>query len=156
MVLLPLQMRGAFRAGRRANQLLLYQKRIVNVLISTVFYATNLLISTYMDIISFEDFKKCEMRIGKILSAEKMEGSDKLLKIMFDFGGPEPVQILSGIAKSYNPDDLVGKSVPVIVNLEPREMMGHASNGMMLCAILDEKPVLLHPDKDVPPGSLIR
>ncbi|MBX4200976.1 methionine--tRNA ligase subunit beta [Candidatus Parcubacteria bacterium] len=106
--------------------------------------------------ISFEDFKKVEIKIGKILSAERVEGSEKLLKIMFDFGGPEPVQILSGIAASYNPEDLVGKQVPVVVNLEPREMMGQMSNGMMLAAIMDDKPVLLHPDKEVLPGSLIR
>ncbi len=117
--------------------------------------------------ISFEDFKKVEIKIGKIVSAERVEGSEKLLKIMFDFGvispetpevpaAPQLVQILSGIAASYNPEDLIGKQVPVVVNLEPREMMGQMSNGMMLCAILDDKPVLMHPDKEVLPGSVVR
>ncbi len=121
--------------------------------------------------ISIDDFKKCEIKIGTIISAEKLEGADKLLKIMFDFGpstssgqATEPVQILSGIAEFYDPATLVGKQVPVIVNLEPRTLKGQVSNGMMLAVVADDpsnplgasKPILLHPDKEVPPGSTIR
>ncbi len=114
--------------------------------------------------ISFDDFKKLEIKIGTIVSAEKVEGADKLLKIMFDFGImqdlPAPqkqlTQILSGIAEFYDPATLVGKQVPVIVNLEPRTLKGHVSNGMMLAVVVDEAPILLHPDKEVPPGSLVR
>ncbi len=106
--------------------------------------------------INFDDFKKLEIKIGTVVSAEKIEGADKLLKLMFDFGGPEPVQILSGIAQFYDPSVLVGKQVPVIVNLEPRTLKGYVSNGMMLAVVVDDKPILLHPDKDVPSGSLLR
>jgi methionine--tRNA ligase beta chain len=106
--------------------------------------------------IVFEDFKKLEIKIGTIVSAEKVEGADKLLKLLFDFGGTESVQILSGIAEFYDPLVLVGKQVPVIVNLEPRTLKRQVSNGMILAVVVDEKPILLHPDKSVPPGSLIR
>lgn len=113
--------------------------------------------------ISFDDFKKVEIKIGTIISAEKVEGADKLLKLMFDFGpspisgqASEPVQILSGIAQFYDPLTLVGKQVPVVVNLEPRTLKGQVSNGMMLAVVVDEKPVLLHPDTSVLPGSLIK
>ncbi len=131
--------------------------------------------------ISFEDFKKCEFKIGTVVSAERVEGSEKLLKLMIDFGViktfdvsplpqegdveplPQPVieqrdirQILSGIGQYYSPEALVGKQVPVIVNLEPRKIMGQESNGMVLAVVVDEKPILMHPDKEVPPGSMIR
>ncbi|OGZ72539.1 MAG: hypothetical protein A2908_01555 [Candidatus Staskawiczbacteria bacterium RIFCSPLOWO2_01_FULL_38_12b] len=106
--------------------------------------------------ISLDKFKESDIRLGTIVSAEKVEGADKLLKLMFDFGGPEPVQILSGIAEFYDPAVLVGKQVPVIVNLEPRTLKGQASNGMMLAVVVDGKPVLLHPEKEVSPGSIVR
>ncbi len=106
--------------------------------------------------ISFDDFKKCEIKIGTIISAEKVEGADKLLKLMFDIGGTEPVQILSGIAQFYDPSVLVGRQVPLIVNLEPRTLKGQVSNGMMLAVVVDDKPMLLYPESQVPPGSIVR
>ena len=106
--------------------------------------------------VSIEKFKELEIKIGTIVSAEKVEGADKLLKIMFDFGTSEATQILSGIAEFYDPTVLVGKQVPVIVNLEPRTLKGLVSNGMMLAVVVDNAPVLLHPDKQVPPGSMLR
>ena len=104
--------------------------------------------------ISFEDFKKLEIRIGKIVSAEKLENSEKLLKLMVDFGS-EQRQILSGIAKFYTPEELVGKLCPFVVNLEAKTIAGLESQGMILCAD-GEGPVLLHPDKNITPGSLIK
>ncbi len=106
--------------------------------------------------ISIDDFKKLEIKIGTIVSAEKVEGADKLLKLMFDLGDVEHTQILSGIAEHYDPSVLVGKQVPVIVNLEPRTLKGQVSNGMMLAVVVDDKPILLHPDKEVPSGSIVR
>jgi methionine--tRNA ligase beta chain len=105
---------------------------------------------------TIDDFSKLEIKIGKIISAEKLEGSDKLLKIILDIGEETPRQILSGIAEhTPDPSTLVGKLVPVITNLEPRELRGETSYGMMLCGI-DGKPVLLHPAEEVKPGSLVR
>jgi methionine--tRNA ligase beta chain len=106
--------------------------------------------------ISFDKFKEIEIRIGTIVSAERIEGADKLLKLMFDLGQSEPVQILAGIAEFYDPSILVGKQMPVIVNLEPKKLKGHMSNGMILAADFDGKPVLLHPLEDVPPGSIVK
>lgn len=106
--------------------------------------------------INIEDFFKVEIKMGKILSAEKVEGSEKLLKLMIDIGEPTPRQILSGVAKAV-PDleAIVGKMVPIIANLEPRQMMGMESQGMMLCAD-NGIPVLLHPAEEVPPGSVVK
>lgn len=106
--------------------------------------------------INFDDFAKLEIKIGKIVSAEKVEDANKLLKLEIDFGD-EKRQIVSGIAQWYKVEDLVGKQVPVLVNLEPRTFRGVQSQGMILAAAGDDdSAVLLHPDKDVPPGSKIR
>ena len=106
--------------------------------------------------ITIEDCKKIDMRIGKIISAERLDGSDKLLKILVDIGEETPRQILSGIAEfTPDPSSLVGKQVPVIVNLEPRIIRGETSFGMML-ATSNDKPVLLHPAEVVEPGSLVK
>ncbi len=103
---------------------------------------------------SLEDFKKLDIRIGKIISAEPIEGSEKLLKLQVDFG-EFTRQIFSGIAKFYTPEELTGKECPFIVNLEPREIMGLESQGMLMAADVDGKAVLLHPDKEVPEGSRV-
>jgi len=105
-------------------------------------------------VITFDDFKKLEIRIGKILSAEKVEGTDKLLKMEIDFG-LEKRQIVAGIAETYRPDQIIGREVPVLTNLEPRSIRGVESQGMILAASVDGKPFLLHPDSDVPPGSVV-
>ena len=106
--------------------------------------------------ITIDDLQKIEIRIGKILSAERVEGSEKLLKLSIDLSEPTPRQILSGVAKAVTePAELVGKFVPIVANLAPRMMMGLESNGMMLCAD-DSSPVFLHPAKDVTPGSLVK
>jgi methionine--tRNA ligase beta chain len=106
--------------------------------------------------INIDDFFKIELKVGKILSAEKVEGSEKLLKLSIDLGEPIPRQILSGVAKAVSdPTDLVNKLVPIVANLEPRMMMGMESQGMMLCAD-DGMPVFLHPAREVMPGSVVK
>lgn len=106
--------------------------------------------------ITFDDFEKIEIRIGKVLTAEKIDKSEKLLKLQVDFG-TEQRQILSGIAKWYMPEDLVGKNFPFIVNLEPRKMMGLESYGMLMAIDPgDDSAVLLLPDKEVPIGSVVK
>lgn len=111
--------------------------------------------------INFEDFAKLEIRIGKILNAEKVEGTDRLLKLEVDFGpstssGSSKRQIVSGIAEFYAPEDLIGKECPFIVNLEPRKFMGVESQGMILAADNQGQPVLMSPDKGVKAGSLVK
>ena len=134
-----------------------------------------------MDVISFDEFAKLEIRIGKIISAEKVEGSDKLLKLWVDFGpstikkeiqgefipvepsdsevmGDERVrrQIIAGIAQYYAPEALVGKECPFAYNLAPRLLKGLESQGMLLCPSDNGNPVLLHPDKEIEPGSKVK
>jgi len=102
--------------------------------------------------INIDDFKKVEIKIGKVLSAEKVENADKLIKLEVDFG-IEKKQILTAMAEFFSPDYFVGKEMPFIVNLEPRVLKGLESQGMILASHADGMPVLLHPEKEIPPGS---
>src|SRR3989344_363313 len=106
--------------------------------------------------ISIYDFKKVELKTGKVLSAEAVEGSEKLIKLMVDVGEETPRQIFAGIVKFYSPKDLIGKNVIIAANLEPRKMMGGESQGMLLAADTTDKPVPLTVFEDVQPGSNIR
>lgn len=106
------------------------------------------------NIITIDEFKKAEMRIGTIVSAERIEGADKLLKLAVDFGEPEgPRQILSGIAEYYAPETLVGKQCPFATNLAPRTLRGLASNGMIIAASDADGVVLLHPSRAIANGT---
>jgi methionyl-tRNA synthetase len=104
--------------------------------------------------ISFEEFKKLDLRVAKIIKAEKVERSEKLLKLEIDLG-EEKRQIVAGIAKFYQPKDLTGKEIVVIANLEPKAIFGLESQGMLLAADFEGKVVLLIPEKEVPAGTKI-
>lgn len=106
--------------------------------------------------IRFDKFDKVELKAAEILSVSSVEGADKLLKFSLDAGDASPRQILSGIAKWYpNPEELVGKKVIIVANLQPRKMRGELSQGMLLSAEYGEKVELLMIAKDIPNGSLI-
>ncbi len=105
--------------------------------------------------ITLDEFKNVELKVAKVLKAEPIEGSDKLLKLQIDLGS-EQRQILSGIAKWYKPEDLIGRQIIVITNLQPRMMMGLESQGMVLAAGDGETVSLLAPDKELLPGSPVR
>jgi len=106
--------------------------------------------------ISIEDFKKAELKIARILSAERVEGSEKLIKLRVSLGEEER-QLVAGIGKAYEPEALIGKEIVIVANLEPRTLMGEESQGMLLAALEEDgAPVLLVPDKEVAPGSSIR
>ena len=105
---------------------------------------------------TIDEFQKTDLRVGKIISAERVEGSEKLLKLQVDLAEPVPRQIISGIAKWYAPEDLVGKNVAIIANLDPRMMMGMESNGMLLAAHAEDgAAVIIEPSGDVAPGAKI-
>jgi methionyl-tRNA synthetase len=106
-----------------------------------------------MPMISIDDFSKVEMKTGKVLAAEAIPKSSKLLKLQVDVGG-ETRQIVSGIAQFYSPDELVGKDVVVLTNLAPAKIFGVESNGMILAA--GDAASLLSPLKAVEPGTKIR
>lgn len=105
--------------------------------------------------ISFDEFQKVDLRVAKIISAEPVPGSEKLLKLMIDLGN-ETRQIVSGIGKNNSPENLVNSEVVVVANLEPKELFGLESNGMLLAAKnSDGSPVILTPKNEVPPGSKV-
>ena len=107
--------------------------------------------------VTIDDFAKCDMRVCKVISCENVKKSDKLLKFQLDDGSGTPRQILSGIAKFYKAEELVGKTVVAILNLPPRKMMGQMSNGMLLSAVREvdgkEELNLLMLDDSVPAGA---
>ncbi|KKT42151.1 MAG: Methionine-tRNA ligase [Candidatus Giovannonibacteria bacterium GW2011_GWA2_44_13b] len=116
-----------------------------------------------METISYDEFKKVELRVAKVLTAERIEGSDKLLKLEVDLGsspstslGRETRQIIGGIGKMYAPEELIGKEIVIVANLEPRKLMGLESQGMLLAADDEGRPMLLMPYADVPQGSMIK
>jgi methionine--tRNA ligase beta chain len=107
--------------------------------------------------ISIDDFKKLEIRVGQILSAEKIEGSTKLLKLSVDMGEVTPRQVVSGIANYFpEPEKLVGKKCSFASNLEPRSIMGLESQGMILAVSGDNFFSLLETNNEVPPGSVVK
>ncbi len=93
------------------------------------------------------------MTVCKVLACENVKKSSKLLKFQLDDGSGTPRQILSGIAKYYKPEELVGKTVVAVTNLPPRKMMGQESNGMLLSAEKDEKLNLLMLSDSIPAGA---
>jgi methionyl-tRNA synthetase len=106
--------------------------------------------------ISVDQFFQAELKVATILAAEPVPKSNKLLKLTADLGEGSPRTIVAGIALAYKPEDLVGKQVVVVANLQPAKLMGVESNGMVLAASLDGKPVLLHPDAQVPNGTRVK
>ena len=105
--------------------------------------------------ISYEDFSKLDMRIGTILEAEKIEKSNKLLKLKIDTGVDQRT-VVSGIAKDYSPGEIVGMKVSILVNLAPKKIMGIESQGMILMGEGDDgKLAFLLPDKEIDNGSII-
>jgi len=107
------------------------------------------------NLIAIGDFAKVELKIGKVLSAERVKKSDKLIRLQVNTG--EERQIVAGIGKAYTPEDLVGKKIVVVTNLQPAKLMGVESNGMLLAATgMDGVPVILMPEKDVEEGARIK
>jgi len=105
--------------------------------------------------ITYEDFKKLDLRVATITKAEKVENSEKLVKLEIDVGS-EKRQIVAGIAKEYPPESLVGQQIVIIANLEPRSLMSLESQGMLLAADNNGEPTLLVPDKKVAAGSIVK
>jgi methionyl-tRNA synthetase len=107
-------------------------------------------------IITIDDFMKIELKTAKVLEAEKMPKSQRLLKLKVDAGEAEPRTILAGIAESYEPEQLVGKSIVIVANLAPRKMMGLESNGMVLAASPEGAAAFVINSEPAPPGTRVR
>ena len=109
-----------------------------------------------MDIVSFNEFQRMDLRVARILEAEKVAGADKLLRLIVDLA-TEQRQLVAGIAKQYSPEDLIGKKVAVIVNLQPAKIRGVESNGMILAAVDEnDQAILAFYPESTPTGSKIR
>jgi methionine--tRNA ligase beta chain len=111
-----------------------------------------------MEYVTYEEFKKMDMRVGAIREVEPVPDTDKLLRCLIDFGEPELRQIISGIREYYPEyEKLVGKQVLYIVNLEPRTIKGYESQGMLMAIDgVDGKAVFLTPEVEVNAGSKVR
>ncbi|HEX5774737.1 MAG TPA: hypothetical protein VFY28_02130 [Candidatus Paceibacterota bacterium] len=107
--------------------------------------------------ISIEDFSKIEVKVGTVLSAERVPDTDKLLKLSVDLGEEEPRQIVSGIAAYVpEPEALVGRQLSFVTNLAPRTIKGLESNGMLFAAGEGDTFAFMIPSRPVPPGTGIR
>ncbi|MFM7796625.1 MAG: tRNA-binding protein [Candidatus Nitrosotenuis sp.] len=105
--------------------------------------------------ITYDDFSKLDIRVAKIVSAEKIPGKTKIIKGVIDLGG-ETRSLIIGGAQFFTPEEMVGKTVIAITNLEPKTVGGVDSNAMLLAADLDDKPFWLSVDESVPLGTKIK
>ncbi len=108
-------------------------------------------------LISIDDFSKVDLRVGEVKFAENVKGADKLLHLKVDIGEPEPRTIVAGIALKYKPEELVGRKVVIVANLQPRKLRGLTSQGMIVAASLEDGlPVLAGFHEDVPVGARLK
>ncbi len=105
--------------------------------------------------ISISEFSKLDIRAGVVKLAERVPGTAKLVRLEVDLGELGVRQLVAGIADEYRPEELVGKTIIVLANLEPKKIRGVLSQGMLLAAVYDDKPVLLTTDRQVPPGTRV-
>lgn len=106
------------------------------------------------EMISINDFNKLDIRIGKIIAAEQIPKSKKLIKLTVDLGNEKRI-LVAGIAETYTADSLVNKLVPILTNLQPVTLMGVQSNGMILAADTGSKAIVLIVDSEVAPGTKV-
>ena len=110
----------------------------------------------YKPMITIDDFKKIDFRVGRVVEAERIPKSEKLLKLKVDIGA-ETRQVIAGIAKHYEPEKLIGRSIVVVANLQPAKLMGQESQGMLLAANGEQGELsVVTFIEDVPLGSVVR
>ncbi len=104
--------------------------------------------------VSFSDFSRIDIRVGKVLSVKDHPDADRLYVLEVDIGD-KVIQLVAGLKKHYTPDELMGRNIIVLANLEPRVLRGIESQGMLLAAQSEETVSILNPDREVPAGSKI-
>ncbi len=107
------------------------------------------------ELIGIEDFGRIQLRVGKIIAAERVEKSEKLVKLRVDIG-TETRQVVAGIGKSYTPEELTGKSIVIVANLKPARLMGVESQGMLLAASSGDVLAVVTPDREIKPGAKVK
>ena len=105
--------------------------------------------------INIDRFLETELRAAKILEAERVENADKLLRLKVDLGD-EQRQLVAGIAQAYEAESLIGKTIVVVANLKPARIRGVESDGMLLAADVDGRPIIATFDGEIPPGTRVR
>ncbi len=110
-----------------------------------------------MSLVTLDEFQRLDIRVGKVVKAERIPGSKKLMKLEVSIGG-EVRQIVAGIAETYRPEDLIGRKIVVLVNIQPKRILGIESRGMLLAADVNGRPYLLRVDREeeVPEGTRVR
>ena len=109
-----------------------------------------------MSTVSYDDFAKLDLRVAKIISTEPIEGKSRIIKGKIDLGSDDQRDVIIGGAQYFQPDEIIGKTVIVLANLEPKTMAGVESNAMLLAADVDDKPYWLTVEEDIPLGSPIK
>ncbi len=104
--------------------------------------------------ITYDEFKRLDIRVGVVVSAESIKGKNKVMKALVDIGG-EKRELIVGGAEYYKPEDMIGRRVIVLANLEPKRIAGITSYGMLLAADVNGKPYWLTVDGDAPAGSKV-
>ena len=105
--------------------------------------------------VSMKDFKKLNLRVGTVSKVERVSGSSKLYKLFVNLGQEELIQIITGLVGYYTQEDLEGKKIIVLINLEPAKIFGQVSNGMLLAAEFQDKLALLTVDREIPNGARV-
>ncbi|MEE8412579.1 MAG: methionine--tRNA ligase subunit beta [Acidobacteriota bacterium] len=106
--------------------------------------------------ISFDKFLQTELRVARVVEAARIEGTDRLLRLKLDVGELGPRQIVAGIAETYEPEQLVGKKIVIVANLKPARIRGVESQGMLLAADSDGRPIVATFGEDVAAGTRVR
>jgi methionyl-tRNA synthetase len=107
--------------------------------------------------IPVDDFAKVDLRVGLVLTAQRVKNSDKLIHMTVDIGEPDPRTIVAGIAEAYAPEQLLNRKVVIVANLQPRKLKGILSNGMIVAASVEGgKPVLAGFHEDIPVGARLK
>ena len=107
------------------------------------------------ELIGIEDFAKVQLRVGKIVAAERVEKSEKLVKLRVDIG-TETRQVVAGIGKSYAPEQLLDRQIVIVANLKPAKLMGVESQGMLLAASAGDVLSVVTPDREIKPGAKVK
>ena len=107
-----------------------------------------------MSNIQYDDFTKLDLKVGKVVEVSKVQGSNKLLKLKIDIGN-EIRQVVAGLGKNYNEEELQNTQVIILTNLEPRKIFGIESQGMLLAAVEEESVALLKPDNEIKSGAKV-
>ena len=106
--------------------------------------------------ITYDDFARLDLRVAKVMEAEPIEGKTRILKGRVDAGDGDVRDVIIGGAEHFAPQDMVGRTVVIVANLEPKRVAGIESGAMLLAADIDGKPYWLTVDQDVPPGSPVK